>query len=227
MAIDQVSISNEALAELPANTIQAFDENSLEASHCRQWYQTVLDQLLTVAQWKWATTRVALALVTNDREAEWPYCYQAPTGLKTMIRIWPYSASGSVYGPLVGQQLMVGAFFSGRLDTYPYEIVQDRIYTSAEQAMCDYVKGDGLEALMTLPFRQAFVLALASRICLPITKSRERRLELRQEAELALQRAIAHNENQQPEYYGVAVPELDTAWVSPLVTPTEQIYWRR
>ena len=227
MAIDRVSISNEALSELPAATIQAFDENSLEAAECRRWYQTVLDQLLSTAQWKWATTRVALAGVANDRQAEWPYCYQAPAGLKTMIRVWPYSETGSIYGPLVGQQLMVGAFFAGRLDSYPYEIVQDRIYTSAQAAMCDYVKGDGLEALMTMPFRQALVLALAARICLPITKSRERRLELRQEAELALQRAIAHNENQQPEFYGVAVSERDTAWVSPLVTPTEQIYWRR
>ncbi len=73
MALDKIGICNEALAEVPADAIADFDEESLEAEWCGRRYAPALGYLLEMHDWKFPVERVALAAIDNDRPGEWTY----------------------------------------------------------------------------------------------------------------------------------------------------------
>lgn len=208
--LSQLLTSNRALGRLPATPIASIDENSLEARECRRFYpEVVSDMLGGPHNWSFANKRQLLASVTNDRTAEWAFAYALPSSLGSAIRVIPdFTALGlTVPIPLPGDPY--AEMWASQMASLamPYEIEGNILYTQAANATLDF----GLDDVtgLNLPQRvlSALSLDLASRIAVPIKQDSAREKELITMAEVAWQRAIADDDNRQPETYGSYIPE--------------------
>jgi hypothetical protein len=172
-----ITTCNLALGELRAPSIIDIAEDTLEARECARYYPICLRILLERHDWSFANRRAALAeLVDNDRAAEWAHAYILPAGCATPLRL--VAAHGYA----------------------PDFIVENRIlYTQLGNAVLEYAAYDVTDSEMPGLFADALALALAARLAVPIRDSREMKGQLLQQAELALQRAVAEDRNRQPE----------------------------
>jgi len=188
-----VAIANEALAEIAAGSIAAFDENSREASEVNRFFNTILEEILDWTEWGFAIRYVALARITNDRPAEWMYVYAKPTDCANpkAIRAEENDVSfATTFGPTT-------APFQ---DAYPlhYLVEGDKIYTNVENATLVY-STTAIEANELPPLvRRAMTLELAARIAYPVKKDAKLADTLVRKAEVAKSRAIADEENKNP-----------------------------
>lgn len=186
----QLSICNQALAEIAAQDIDSIDENSLEAKTCKKFYADTLTELLEGDHaWNFATKRAPLSTsVVNGRPEEWVFAYDMPDDCAFPQRLLPNMVGG---GAPVGEW----ADGLGRL----YDIEAGTLYTSFESATLEYTANTLVEARMPALFARAFSLALAVKLVWPIKKSRELKGDLIKAAEVALQRALAADANRQPQ----------------------------
>lgn len=203
MALDKISICNEALAEVPCEPIADFDEDSVAASWCARRFGPALSDLLGAHEWKFAATRQALALVTNDRPGEWTYAYELPGNVATELRVIPSYVSVAATIPLLaGQRLAptVAYFFPASIAAYQYLLAGSKLYTNVQDAVLEYIADDATESVFSAGFIRALVLELASRLAVPILKEggRARQGDLIKMAEVARDRAIAHARNSDP-----------------------------
>lgn len=202
MALDRISICNEALAELPADFINDFDEESLEAEWCARLYPSALAYLLEMHDWKFPVTRSALAPITNDRAGEWAFAYRIPGNVASELRVFPSyeSPSLAVLPLLAGQRLgpTVAYFFPANIMAYSYLLSGDTLYTNVQEAVLEFIRNDVSESLFPAMFTRALSLELASRVVMPILKKSLRQRELIAMAGVARDRAIADSRNSDP-----------------------------
>jgi hypothetical protein len=187
---DRLSIANAALAEISAAPIQSFDEVSLEARECTRAYDACLAELMEAHDWSFASRRVALAELANDRPAEWGHAYAVPADLARALRVLP---SRATHLPADG--------------TAPFEIAAGRLYCGLADALLDYAVERIGEDRMTAGFARALASLLAVRISAPIRKDRTMKGDLIKQAELDRQRAIADDLNRQPRTDPPYLPE--------------------
>lgn len=78
--VDPVKIGNMALSNCGiSNTIESFDENSIEAKQIKLWYDFARMQCLAALDWNFARKRFTLALDGDDAPTtEWSFRYQYP-----------------------------------------------------------------------------------------------------------------------------------------------------
>ena len=189
-----ITLCNQALAEIAKGEIGDLDEGSLEARACSRFAPGLLEEMV---EWSdclpFAKKRVMLAGITNDRPAEWLYAYAPPDDMATPMAIREQEDEATylpIYGP--------GTF--PHQDAYPAAFAFDGgvIYTNVENATLIYSR-DTLEAGDLPPLGQrAFVLALAARIAMPLTKDVKIGAAVEQRAEIARARFIADEENKAP-----------------------------
>ena len=211
----RIQIKNMALAELPDAPIASENEASLQARETNRFYEPCLKELLEAHEWGFATKRVALASVTNTREGEWLYAYQLPADLGTPIGIvdeWSgavdplLSPSGNLLAPIYGLYPL------SYLADADYLISGDLLYTHKVGAVLEYGSSEVGEAEMPALFQRALVLELASRIAMPLGKSRELKGDLIQAAEVAKARAMADDDNRNPRRHSEGyVSEVERA----------------
>lgn len=207
----RIDIMNAALLELPETTIASEDENSLAARHCRRFYDPVVADLLDF-EWSFGRARVALAEITNDREADWGYAYSVPEDMAVLLAVRASQEATAVVGAAyatTGQSEVVGVFVdpSMKLPAISYERSGSTIYTDQPEAVLEYVRNDVTCDEFPPLFRRAVELELATRICMPITKSERRLNMLLPRARMALDSARASDLNRQPQFYG-DMPEV-------------------
>lgn len=201
MALDRIAICNEALAEVPADFISDFDEESLEAEWCARRYGPALGYLLEQHDWKFPVTRAILAPIDNDRDAEWGYAYALPVNVASELRVFPSYATSIVNIPLLaGQRLAptIAYYFPANIAAYSYLLAGSVLYTNVQEAVLEYIADDPSEATFSAMFTRALSLELASRLVMPIKKDSKRQGELIKMAELARDRAIADARNRDP-----------------------------
>lgn len=202
MALDRIAICNEALAELPADFINDFDEVSLPAEWCARLYPSALAYLLEMHDWKFPLARVALAQIDNDRSGEWAYAYQIPSNSASELRVFPaYQNPSLAQLPLLaGQRLGPTAafFFSGDIMAYSYMLAGNTLYTNVNEAVLEFIRDDVPESMFPAMFTRALSLELASRLVMPILKKSLRQRELIALAGIARDRAIADSRNRDP-----------------------------
>jgi len=200
----QIDICNQAVALLPAAPMASLDEASLEARECRRFYPQVVREMLEGPHdWSFANRRVALAaMATNDRPSEWAFAYAVPADMGTPIRLVPdFEALGlGVPVPLAGEPhaetwTSVAADFEA-----PYRIENGILYANIDNAALEYGISDIVEAVLPALVVKALVADLASRLAMPVKKDRRLKGELLQEAELYWQRAMADDQNRQPQH---------------------------
>jgi hypothetical protein len=188
-----LQIANEALAEIAAGSIAAFDEDSRESSEINRFFAPLLEEVLDWCEWPWARRYVTLASITNDRPAEWLYAYAKPTDCAQAIAVRDVQTDASVL-PLNGP------FTLPWQDASPIRFILEgeKIYTNAETATLVY-STTTIEANKLPPLvRRAFALELAARIAYPVKKDMKLADMLLRKAEVARQRAIADEENKNP-----------------------------
>lgn len=161
-----IDLCNRALAAVAKGQIASLEEQSLEARECRRFAQPLLNEM---ADWSdlipLGRKRVALALMANDRSAEWLYRYAAPSDMAQPIAI------RSIEEP--AQSLPAGGPYNFPLqDAIPLAFTHEEgaIYTNVPGATLIYTRNQ-IEATELSPLLQkAFADELAARIAMPLTK---------------------------------------------------------
>jgi hypothetical protein len=213
-AFDRTVICNRALSRIKAGRIASFDEHSLSAEHCRQFYpETVGDMLEGDHDWSFANQRVTLALLgSNDRPLEWVYAYQLPSNMASggAIRVIPDLSSAGVGmpQPLPGEPYAETWVTNGVDFATPYIIEGSTLYSNVQNATLEYVIND--LAGLNIPNKviTAFTIDLASRLAVPVKGDKQREASLAQVAALAWERAVADDRNRQPQQTGEYVSEM-------------------
>lgn len=201
MNLSPVLVANLALDELPAPQITNFGENTLEAKVCARQYGVALAELLEFGEWSFAIRRVQLAEVDNDRTGEWGGAYALPDDVALPLRLVRVDPDPS------GVVLQAGQAEPWRSPLgdlgIPYGFATGVIYTGGGGgAVLEYVTKEPKAQFVTAQFVKALVFLLASKIAMPLTKDRDLKDKLWQEAELYRDRAIAADLNRQVNTYG-------------------------
>jgi hypothetical protein len=216
MALDKIAICNEALADVPADAIADFSEDSQEAEWCARRYSPALAYLLELHNWKFPVHREALAEVTNDRDAEWAYAYAVPINVAAELRVLPSYTSAAASVPLLAGQVLaptMAFYHPAQIHSYSYLLAGSTLYTNVQEAILEYIRDDPSEAVFPALFTRALSLELASRLVMPLKKDRVRQGDLIKMAELARDRAIADSRNRDPSesHYGIFMNESELA----------------
>lgn len=182
----RVQICNRGLsAYLGASRINSFEEDTPEARQCALHYEDTRDGLLARHWWNFATARVALAELTNDRSGEWLYKYARPEGIAA-IR-W-------VNEPEAARILKA---MNLPADT-ERETTGDAIYSDVPGAVCEYTMLIDDDAAFPIEFRDALSASLAATIALPITHDLRLARAAQQTAQEMLDLAIATDDRNTP-----------------------------
>lgn len=204
-APSQIGICNQALGRIRAGTLTTISDNSLAAEKCRLFYPQVIANMLEGPHdWSFANQRIQLAQAgTDDRPYEWLYAYLLPANCGSPIRVLPDLASAGIAIP----QPLPGEPYSETwavLNGYqvPYEIEAGILYTNAESAWLDYTINDIDGVPVSNLVATAVSIELAALLAVPLKGDSMREKELLSMAEIAWQRAIADDNNRQPQDWG-------------------------
>lgn len=155
-----VDICNLGLAHIGnAANVQAIDppDGSVEAEHCARFYPMARDVVLESHTWRFATKRIALALLdTDELPGSWQFAYALPN-----LCLRPVSV------------LMPGATSDTDTQDFVVEALQNGvqvIYTNTEEATLRYVARITDTAKFTPLVVQSMSRLLASYLAGPITK---------------------------------------------------------
>lgn len=202
MALSKLQIWNMAIAELPDARIDTLDEVSVAAEACADQYQPAIELLLEDHPYDFATRRLPLAQVVNDRAAEWLYAYQLPKDMAQPLAVLPYDTrdAGAATYRFIGRSRSLES-------VEPFRIAGAKLYAIREAAVLEYVTNSPTEDQFTAKFARALALELASRIVMPVKKDQGRQSALIQLAEVARERAKADDMNRDRESPRDFIPE--------------------
>lgn len=188
-----ITLCNEALSTIAAGQIAALTEDSLEARECKRWAQTILDEMADWSEWIDLIKRATLAVVTNDRGAEWLYAYAPPADMADPIDLRETEDDATSLQPFG-----LGDYPQQDTSPIPFTYEGGVIYTNIEDAILVY-SGNTFDVGRMKPLvRRAFVTELAFRLALPIKKDAKLAQFLQSLALQARNLAISDEENKNP-----------------------------
>lgn len=190
-----ITVCNLALGELRAQPIVDISEDTIEARECARYYPQCLKVLLEHHEWSLANRQATLAaLTTNDRDTEWLYAYTLPTDCAKPLRLV------TPLGITPGERYYWPFDYPAPSDWWQMWIVEGRtLYSQIPDVVLEYSANDIDEASMSALFVDALAYSLASRLAIPIRDSRDTKVSMLQQAEIATQRAVAEDRNRQPQ----------------------------
>ena len=179
----KVEIGNLALSHCGSKArIGSFSEQTTEAHHINLHYDPAVRVILEQRDWGFAEAVATLALTTDTAPGDLLYTYALPNNCLTPL--WLNHELGVVDPP----EYRIGSNGTQRV-----------IYTNEEEAELVYTKAiEGDPTQYTQSFVEAVAVALAVRICLPLTGDRALRAELQKAATATLSNAGAQNANSEP-----------------------------
>ncbi len=151
--MSKTSISNQALVALGANTIVSIDADTTEAKICKLYYDDILDSMLDMASWSFATKQKELP-PSADGNVPKPFTHQFLIP-KDVIRILEASEDPD---------------FTQQNPTY-WQINGKYIVANSAKLFIRYIERVTDTAAFTPSFTQAFVARLAAEIAPAITQS--------------------------------------------------------
>lgn len=174
-----ISICNEALSLLGANTITDFTDNTQEARLVDQFYYSAIKDTLRDYDWAFATKRSSeLAELDEEPEFGFSYQYQLPSDCLRVI---------SMYGDA------------------DFVIEGTALLTNESEVKIKYVYSITDVSLFDSLFRRALILRLAADMAYPLTRKRSKEEEMIVLYQHALAKAKAkdiketHNRARTPE----------------------------
>lgn len=180
-----VEICNMALAMIGKPAINNLTEARPEAAACRVMYDPVRRMLLQASAWTFAKRRAALArLAENDFEARWPYAYARPADALSILRVMRRD-----YAPR-------------QAEAWPrFEVREQRIYTTVDGAVADYVFDQTNAGQFSPLFVDALSMRMAERLARNLTRSERLAASMDEQARIALSRAVAADAAQEGQTY--------------------------
>lgn len=154
---DETSISNLALSHIGnSKEIQNLEtDRSEEASACRRFYTSTLEEILRSFAWSFSKNIEALSLIEEDPNSEWAFSYQYPSGCEKFLRI------------------LSGDRNDSRQSRVPHKIVRSStgriILTDKEDAEGEYTTLEDDPSFYPPDFIMAFSLLLAHYIAPRVT----------------------------------------------------------
>lgn len=201
-----IHLCNEALSTIAAGQIASLTEDSLESRECKRWAQTILDEMADWTEWIDLIRRVPLALVPNDRGAEWLYAYAPPADMADPIDLRETEPDATVLQPYG-----LGDFPTQDTSPIPFTYEGGVIYCNIANAILVYSLNTFDVGTMKPLVRRAFVTELAFRLALPIKKDAKLAGYLQNLAMMARNSAIADEENKNPRRQPRYVSDVEWA----------------
>lgn len=202
-----IDLCNRALASIAAGSIASLDEGSIEARECKRYAQPLLDEM---ADWSsdlpLLERRVTLAMLVNDRAAEWLYCYALPADCADPLLIRE-TLDAATFAPMSGPH----NFPLVDQESNAFTVANGKLYCNVENAILVYSKA-GMEAAELSPLGgRAFETELAARICFPVKKDAKMAEGMANYADIARKRWLADEENKRPRRQTRYVSEAEYA----------------
>ncbi|MBW2623129.1 MAG: hypothetical protein JRD68_09510 [Deltaproteobacteria bacterium] len=181
-----VSICNEALSLLGANTITDFTDNTKEAGLVNQFYFSAIEQTLRDHDWSFAVKRSPeLAELSGELEFGYSYHYQLPADSLRVIST-----------DIIGAE---------------YEIEGDALLTDETEVKVKYISRVTDVSRFDALFRRALILRLAADMAYALTKRRSKEEELILLYERALGKAKSKDIKEARNLS--ASPETGDSWI--------------
>jgi len=152
-----VSLCNIALGHIGKPTISDLMEASEEARQCNLHYALTRDTMLQGYPWLFAKKTIVLAQVTNVWEERWGYSYTRPSDCLKVRRIVPEIDRDEETHPIA------------------YSVGEGLIFCDSSPAKLEYTKRFEDAAKFPPLFQEALTWALASKVCMPLTKDQSLR----------------------------------------------------
>ncbi len=165
----QTGISNQALAQVGQEPITAVDTSTRQGRICLAVWSLVLDAMLEVHAWGFATKRVALQQLSETPEFGFAYAYAVPSDCVRILEVSP--------------------------DT-EYSIEAGQILSNEDELALKYVHKVTQAGLFPPWFALAMSDAIAARICFAFEGSASKRKMLEEIAAGSLSVAIAKDTRQ-------------------------------
>ena len=160
--------------------INSLDEETTEGIVSRVLFEQCRRKILMAQAWSWAVTDVQLKTKPNTilNPERWPFMARLPAECLTTSEIW-------------------SGHRNERFDhLIPFEVNGRRIFCEMENPWMRYVKDAPLTSWPELAL-DALAWELAAELTMPLTVKPELAASLFKMAELAIERAFAHDRNQQ------------------------------
>ena len=166
MALSSIALCARALLKIGAETIQSFDDGTLEAEVARNLYPSTRDALLSAHPWNFATAQARLPKLVATPAADYANAFQLPADFLRAL------SAGS----------------GGRGRGLDYRIFERRLLTDGDEAMLTYVFRPDESGFPPF-FDQALIARLAAEFAMPLTESTTQAEALAGVAELEFRRA--------------------------------------
>lgn len=178
--LDLVNQALVAMGEDPISNLET--DQTTKAIVMRQQYQIQIEGALTRSNWRFATAKAALNLISAPPINRWSHAWQLPADLLKVLYLWP---------------------------PQHYEIQGSRLLTNSAKAVeLDYIRRVP-EAEFPPYFTAYAVLKLAHATCQGITGQAKQRAELKLDAADALNDALFQDAQQQPNQEPLPNPFVD------------------
>lgn len=193
MATD-ITIANEAIGMIGKGTITALDEGSVEADEAAFHLPLVLDEMAEWTEWPELKVKVALAVATNDRPAEWLHAYAQPSDMAAAISVRQVEEDATSL-PIYGSQTLPVQ------DALPIRFLVEggKVYTNVEDASLFYSKSTLVSSDLSGTMRRACAAELASRLALSVKRDPKLADNLSQKAWMLRGLAVADAQNRSPD----------------------------
>jgi len=205
-ATSGVEIVNNGLGMISeSRIISSFEDSGHIATVARRWYKRVVARLLEMHHWSLGTKRDSLVAVTNTRAGEWLYAYAAPDDMAFPVGISVLNGTSNVsyYRGLAG---LIGMVYGKPI----FQFHKGTLFSNLTGDL-EYVSYDLTEADFNNTFEDIVTTMLASRFALEIAKNAELSQDLAQQANNAINVAIAQNLNLGSRQYGMLTSEAELA----------------
>lgn len=143
MARTEVSICNQALSRIGAETISSLDEGNAAARNCNVFYDDTRDEILDAHPWSFALARKKPTPVDSSDYPEWDHAFAVPTDAIRVVEI------------------------VRTLDTQ-FRIEGDRLLCSEPKPILRYVRRVEDPTKFSPLFTQALVARLAAKLAGPV-----------------------------------------------------------
>ena len=156
MATDSITIGNLALAKIGSIRVASFEDASQPARYLKLFFEQTRDEVLRAHDWNFASKRATLAALATAPEFGWGYQYQLPIDclMVRQLNAWESHEQRGLF-----------------------EIEGKVLLTDSDSAQIRYTS-QVLDSSQFDPiFVEALATRLASKICQPLTGSRQQGLE--------------------------------------------------
>lgn len=171
MAVSTISICNQALGWLGADTITSLNDDTKEAQLCKDNFEELRDSVLLEREWTFAVRRLILTPLVAVPVYGYAFQFLLPTDV---LRVLNIPTSLGTFGGLPGLQGGAGADSSQGLPDWRVENSDDGnvIVANVNRVRVRVIWRVVNEKLWSLMFTQSLAARIAADLAMPLTNSR-------------------------------------------------------